>query len=501
MIIQANGVFGGTATGKAVVIKKKTNEVKTAESSTPEKEKERLDKAAFELSNELKRLISLAKGEEKEILNGRLAIISDPYLILQIKEEIIKGKTAEKAVVYICENICSVFSGDGRLSERAYDIKETAERLIELLSGSEKTEFGEFKDRVAVFETITVNQVMKFKRSPPAAVITQCGGELSHSAILLRAAGIPAVFNLKNALELISDGDTVTVNGFTGKVIINPNEKEISECSHIKPEREKPDFSSLKIYANISNAEEADIKGAQGIGLFRTEFIFQSQLPSEEEQFQEYIKAAGYMKGKPVTIRTLDAARDKECFSIKSEKRGIAFSLENEEFFKTQLRAILRAAARGNIKMLLPFVTELDEVKRTKNLIEECEAELEERGLNYKRPPIGVMIETPPAVELSALLAKDADFFSIGTNDLTAGILKLKREKVKISDALNPLVLSAIEKAVKSAKENDLEVTVCGEAAANAEFLTKIIRYGVDAISVSPSLIEKIKTGSWPHLP
>jgi phosphotransferase system enzyme I (PtsI) len=353
-----------------------------------------------------------------------------------------------------------------------------------------------------------------------SAIITEVGGVTCHSAILARAMGIPAALSVFNATEIISDGDMLIVDGFKGKVYTNPSDDEIAEYgakqeAYLKEKEalniyfNKPTITKSgavkKVYGNIGKAEDAQNvvqNGGEGIGLFRTEFLFMDRdhEPTEEEQYEAYSTVAKTMKDKEVIIRTLDIGGDKAIDYLAIEKeenpflghRAIRYCLDNKDLFKKQIRALLRAAVFGDIKIMLPLVTTVDEVRKAKEIVEECIGELEGEGLGYKRTPIGVMIETPSAAIISDLLAKEVDFFSIGTNDLTGYTMAVDRGNAKVGhlyDAFQPSVLRAIEMTIKNAKEAGIMVGMCGEAAADERLIPKLVEWGLDEFSVTPSSI------------
>jgi phosphotransferase system enzyme I (PtsI) len=352
------------------------------------------------------------------------------------------------------------------------------------------------------------------------AIITEVGGVTSHSAILARAMGIPAVLSVIDATEKIADGDLIVADGFKGKVLIAPEQKVLDEYeekqkAYLKEKESlleyfgKPTVTksgvTKKVYGNIGRPEDAQNviqNGGEGIGLFRTEFLFMDRdhEPSEEEQFEAYSTVAKAFDGKEVIIRTLDIGGDKaiDYLSIDREDnpflghRAIRYCLDNKELYKKQIRALLRAAQYGDIKIMLPLVTTVEEVRQAKELVEECARELESEGKHYAKTPIGVMIETPSAALISDLLAKEVDFFSIGTNDLTGYVMAVDRGNAKVSNLYNThqtAVLRAIEMTIKNAKKAGIMVGMCGESAADTTLIPKLVEWGLDEFSVTPSSI------------
>lgn len=349
---------------------------------------------------------------------------------------------------------------------------------------------------------------------------------INYYCILARAMGIPAVLSVVNATEAVKDGMQVIVDGFKGKIITDPTEKETHDYlakqeafltekeslkAYIGRETITSDGVKKAVYANIGKPEDVQNvlqNGGEGIGLFRTEFLFMDRAaePTEEEQFEAYSTVARAMNGKEVIIRTLDIGGDKYIPYLNIEKeenpflghRAIRYCLDNPELYKKQLKAILRASVYGNIKIMLPLVTCLEEVNGAKMLIAECENELKAQGMQYKSVPLGVMIETPSAVLISDMLAKEVDFFSIGTNDLTGYTMAVDRGNANVSrlyDTFQPSVLRAIEMTIKNAKKAGIQVGMCGEAAADSRLIPKLIEWGLDEFSVSPgSILQTRKT-------
>ncbi len=351
------------------------------------------------------------------------------------------------------------------------------------------------------------------------------GGVTSHSAIIARAMGIPCILGVANADNIFSNGEKLIVDAVKGKIIASPSDDEISEYSALK-EKEVKERLLLKeyinkptvtksgiqkaVYANIAKAQDvhaAVVNGAEGIGLFRTEFLYmdRSEAPSEDEQFEAYSTVAKAMGGKEVIIRTLDVGGDKHIPYLEIEKeenpfmglRAIRYCLKDTALFKVQLRALLRAACYGNIKIMLPLVCTVDEVLRSKMLLEECKAELESERIPFKKDiKLGVMIETPAAVFILDELAAVTDFFSIGTNDLTGYTMVADRGNREVSylyDSNNPAVLRAIETVIRHAKKAGIPVGMCGEVAADPDMIPRLIAWGLDEFSVSSSAILKTR--------
>jgi phosphotransferase system enzyme I (PtsI) len=440
-----------------------------------------------------------------------------------MEENIDSGSVAESAVDSVCTMFINMFSGvdDELTRQRASDIKDIKDSLLRILLGVQSVNIsGVAKGSVLIAKDFTPSMTSQINKDNVSAIITEVGGVTSHSAILARAMGIPAVLSVAGATTQISDGEQLIVDGFKGKVLLNPSPAELDEytqkqIAYLKEKESlneyfnKPTLTKSgvvkKVYGNIGKAEDAQNvlqNGGEGIGLFRTEFLFMDREsePTEEEQFEAYSTVAKAMDGKEVIIRTLDIGGDKaiDYLSIDKEEnpflghRAIRYCLDNKPLYKKQIRAILRAAQFGDIKIMLPLVTTVDEVKSAKALINECANELEAEGLRYNLAPVGVMIETPSAALISDLLAKEVEFFSIGTNDLTGYTMAVDRGNAQVSHLYNvmqPSVLRAIEMTIKNAKKAGIMVGMCGEAAADENLIPTLVEWGLDEFSVNPSSI------------
>ena len=473
-------------------------------------------------------LKSRAGEKNAEILEGHLVMLADPFMIGQMKEAISSGSVAEAAVDTVTTMFHQIFSAapDELTRQRATDVNDIKNSLLKILLGKEETDISSVeKGSVLVACDFTPSMTSQINPENVEAIIGEVGGVTSHSAIIARAMGIPCVLGIKNAESAFENGESVVVDAVKGEIITNPSEEDLAKYKKLK-EQEQQERLMLReyinkptvtkngikkaVYANIAKAEDvhnAVVNGAEGIGLFRTEFLYmdRTEAPSENEQFEAYSTVAKAMGGKEVIIRTLDVGGDKNIDYLQIEKeenpflglRAIRYCLKNTELFKVQLKALLRAACYGNIKIMLPLVCSVDEVIKAKELLEECKAELKEQGVQYKDDmSVGIMVETPAAVFCADELAKVADFFSIGTNDLTGYTMAADRGNREISylyDAKNPAVLKAIEITIKSAVNAHIPVGMCGEAAADPEMIPKLVEWGLDEFSVSSSRILKTR--------
>lgn len=526
------GVSEGYGIGKAVVMQELKLDYSGKSFTDAETESARLDATVEKFTAETKALISelSANAGEKnaEILQGHLAMLADPFMIGQMKDAISGGVIAEQAVDNVCTMFYQIFSAadDELTRQRATDVSDIKTGLLKILLGVEEIDIAKVeKGSILVACDFTPSMTSKINPKNVEGVIGEIGGVTSHSAIIARALGIPCILGVKDAASVIKTGDELIVDAVRGEIIVSPSADEKAEYMLLKEQEQnerlmlkeyinKPTVtkSGLKkaVYANIAKAEDvhnAVVNGAEGIGLFRTEFLYmdRNQAPGEEEQFEAYSSVAKAMGGREVIIRTLDVGGDKHIPYLEIEKeenpfmglRAIRYCLKNTELFKVQLRALLRAACYGNIKIMLPLVCTEDEVIKAKSLLEECKAELSAEGKEYKKDiKLGIMVETPAAVLVAERLAAVSDFFSIGTNDLTGYTMAADRGNNEVSYLYNsndPAVLKAIEITVKSAKRANIPVGMCGEAAADPKMIPRLIDWGLDEFSVSSSRILKTR--------
>lgn len=526
------GVSEGYGIGKAVVMQELKLDYSGKSFTDAETESARLDAAMEKFTAETKALISelSANAGEKnaEILQGHLAMLADPFMIGQMKDAISGGVIAEQAVDNVCTMFYQIFSAadDELTRQRATDVSDIKTGLLKILLGVEEIDIAKVeKGSILVACDFTPSMTSKINPKNVEGVIGEIGGVTSHSAIIARALGIPCILGVKDAASVIKTGDELIVDAVRGEIIVSPSAEEKAEYMLLK-EQEQNERLMLKeyinkptvtkggikkaVYANIAKADDvhnAVVNGAEGIGLFRTEFLYmdRNQAPGEEEQFEAYSSVAKAMGGREVIIRTLDVGGDKHIPYLEIEKeenpfmglRAIRYCLKNTELFKVQLRALLRAACYGNIKIMLPLVCTEDEVIKAKSLLEECKAELSAEGKEYKKDiKLGIMVETPAAVLVAERLAAVSDFFSIGTNDLTGYTMAADRGNNEVSYLYNsndPAVLKAIEITVKSAKRANIPVGMCGEAAADPKMIPRLIDWGLDEFSVSSSRILKTR--------
>lgn len=526
-------VSEGYGIGKAVVIKEARPDYSGVAFSTAEKECARLDSAVAEYTAQTKALIEALKKEAGEknaqILEGHLVMLADPFMIGQMKENINTASVpAEKAVDEVCSMFCAMFSAaeDELTRQRGTDVNDIKNSLLKILLGIEEVDISRVPaGSVLITSDFTPSMTSKINPQNVEAIIGEVGGVTSHSAIIARAMGIPCVLGVADADHIFAPGEELIVDALNGVVIASPSAGDVQKYTALK-EQEQQERLLLKeyinkptvtksgvkkaVYANIAKAQDvhsAVVNGAEGIGLFRTEFLYMDRedAPSEEEQFEAYSAVAKAMGGREVIIRTLDVGGDKHIPYLQIEKeenpfmglRAIRYCLKDTALFKTQLKALLRAACFGNIKIMLPLVCTVEEVQSAKALLLECMQELDAQGTEYKKDiKLGIMMETPAAVFVADELAAESDFFSIGTNDLTGYTMAADRGNREVSylyDSNNPAVLKAIQRIIESAKKAGIPVGMCGEAAADRNMIPKLIEWGLDEFSVSSSAILKTR--------
>lgn len=433
---------------------------------------------------------------------------------------------AEYAVAVTGDNFSQMFAemDDDYMRARAADIKDISNRLIRNLSGAGETDLSSMEPSIVVAEDLSPSETVQMDKEKVLAFVTIHGSTNSHTAILARMMNIPALIGVPVDLDEIHTGMQAVVDGFKGEVVFEPSEEICIETKiRIKEEAEKLqllqtlkgkenitlDGHEINIYANIGGVGDVGYaleNDAGGIGLFRSEFLYlgRDSFPAEEEQFQAYKQVVQTMAGKKVIIRTLDIGADKQAdyFQLGKEEnpalgyRAIRICLKQPDIFKTQLRALLRAAMFGNLSIMYPMITSVEEVQKIYKIVEEVETELEEAGIPYRIPEQGIMIETPAAVMISDELAEVVDFFSIGTNDLTQYTLAIDRQNEKLDDFYNPhhkAILKMIRMVVENAHKYGKWAGICGELGADLELTEEFVRMGLDELSVSPSMILKLR--------
>ena len=466
--------------------------------------------------------------KEAEILEGHIAIIADPFMKGEIENLIKAHQCAEAAVEQICQMFIDMFTatGDDLTMQRAADVKDIRDSLLAILLGVQEVKISDAPEgTVLVVRELTPSMTAGIKKENIVGIIAETGSQTSHSAILARAMEIPAVLSVPNALSQLSSGEQIIVDGFTGDVITAPAQETLDEYAakrdtFLREKRElelyrgKPTVSAsgetYELCCNIGtpkDAAKAMEKDGEGVGLFRTEFLFMDRtaLPTEDEQFEAYKTAAVVLKGKPLIIRTLDIGGDKEIPYLGLEKeenpfmgfRAIRYCLKHRDMFKSQIKAILRASAFGDVRIMFPLITAVEELREGKALVEEAKSDLRASGIEFNESiPVGVMTETSASGVIADLLAKEADFFSIGTNDLTGYTMACDRGNSDVGylySPFQPSVLRLIKSIIENGVRAGIPVGMCGEAAANPMMVPLLISFGLTEFSVSAVSVLKVR--------
>lgn len=467
--------------------------------------------------------------KEAGIFDAHLMVLEDKALIDDVEKEIRStGDNVEQCLYRVTQKYYDYFNQleDIYLRERAADLKDISRRLIRNLMGATAAGTAFLEDpRVLVSEDLTPSDTASLDRSKILAIATETGGQTSHAVIMARASGVPAVVGVRSLTEGLSGGDTLLVDGFEGLVIINPSETTLFRYGKVGVRRKKlkdlveedakepaltQDGQPFQLFANADTPEEvnAAIESAcEGVGLFRTEALFlrKNEMPTEEVQFAHYRELVEAAKPLSVTIRTLDLGGDKVLNQGDREQennpfmgfRAIRYCLQNPDTFLLQLRAILRASAFGNVKLMFPMISGVGEVIRAKVLLERAKNELRERAVKFDESiEVGCMIETPSAVTICDLLAKEVDFFSVGTNDLVQYLLAVDRVNNQIAylyEPHHPAVIRSLEHVSRVAKQTGKPITVCGEIAGDPHFLPILLGLGFDHLSCAPPLLQELK--------
>lgn len=526
--LTGKSVFGGVSIGKIAFYKRNDQQIKRRHIEDTEKEVKRFEDAKTTAVSELQELYEKAIKDVGEanamIFEIHQMMLEDLDYIESIVNIITsEGVNAEYAVGTTADNFAAMFAAmdDAYMQGRAADVKDVSERIINILSGAEKAAFHWDEPVIIAADDLAPSETVQLDKDKVLGFATMYGSSNSHTAILARTMNIPAIIGMGEALKPEYDGCLAVIDGFDGKIYVEPDEATLEAMKKKREEdlqkralleelkgKENVTLSGQKIniYANIGNSSDvgAVLKNdAGGIGLFRSEFLYleNDTFPSEEQQFAVYKTVAQNMAGKKVIIRTLDIGADKqaEYFHLDKEEnpalgyRAIRICLTRPDIFRTQLRALYRASAFGQIAIMFPMIISVEEVKRIKEIVEEVKAELREEGIPFREDmELGIMIETPAAVMVSRELAKEVDFFSVGTNDLTQYTLAIDRQNPKLDEFYNPhhqAVLAMIKMAADNAHAEGKWIGICGELGADLELTETFLEMGIDELSVSPSMI------------
>ena len=528
---QGKSVYKGIAMGPIVVLKKNDYQVKRTRIEDIEAEVKRVDEALKASQEQLQKLYDKAVREVGEasaaIFEVHQMMLEDEDYLEAIQNMIrTEQVNAEYAVADTGDNFAEMFASmdDDYMKARSADIKDISERLVRNLSGQGDVDLSSIEPSIIVADDLSPSETVQMDKDKILAFVTVHGSTNSHTAILARMMNIPALIGVKMDLEAFQSGMTAVVDGFQGIVTFDPDEEtKVQTETKMQEEAEKLkllqelkgkenvtlDGRKINIYANIGSVGDIGYvmeNDAGGIGLFRSEFLYlgRNDFPTEEEQFQAYKQAVQMMAGKKVIIRTLDIGADKQVdyFNLGNEDnpamgyRAIRICLRQPEIFKTQLRALLRAAVYGNLSIMYPMITSIEEVKKIYEIVAEAEEELKAQEIQYKIPEQGIMIETPAAAIISDKLAEMVDFFSIGTNDLTQYTLAIDRQNEKLDEFYNPhheAILRMIQMVVDNAHKCGKWAGICGELGADATLTEQFVRMGLDELSVAPSMVLKLR--------
>lgn len=526
-IYKGKSVFGGIAIGKISVYKKDEQLVKRVKIEDADAEMERYTDARNIAAAQLQKLYDKAL---KEVGEANAAIFEVHQMMLEDEdynesvENIIHSQmvNAEYAVASTADNFAQMFEAmdDDYMRGRAADVRDISERVITVLAGGAGSGLDSDEPVIIAADDLAPSETVQLDKDKVLSFVTAHGSENSHTAILARTMGIPALIGTGIDLDETVDGKLAIVDGTNGVVYVDPDTELLEEMKKKQQEEQEKkrllqtlkgkenitlDGQKVMLYANVGNIKDLGIalqNDAGGIGLFRSEFIYlgQDHYPTEEEQFQIYKTVAETMAGRRVIIRTLDIGADKQCDYFELDKednpamglRAIRICLTRPEIFKTQLRALFRASVYGNINIMYPMIISVDEVRQIKAIVEEVKAELAEQGIEYGNPAQGIMIETPASVMMSRELAEEVDFFSIGTNDLTQYTLAIDRQNSKLDkffDSHHPAVLRMIQMTVENAHKAGIWCGICGELGADQALTKDFLAMGVDELSVSPGSI------------
>ncbi|WP_027625898.1 phosphoenolpyruvate--protein phosphotransferase [Clostridium lundense] len=529
MVIKGISASSGIAIGKALILKEDDYEIVKKDVVECECENERfkeaIEKGKVQLQNTINTTMEKLGEEKSKIFEAHLLMLDDPEFVGAISSKILLEKVnAEYALKTTSEELASIFEAldNDYMRERAADIRDVASRIIRILKGIESVCIGDIKEEcIIISKDLTPSDTAQIDKEKVLGFATEIGGITSHSAIIARSIGIPAVLGVGKEINHIKDNDLLILDGDNGIIIVNPDDKTLNNykskmLNDIEFKKNLIKFKDMEsitldnrkveVAANIGSAKDAlnaISNGAEGVGLFRTEFLYMSkeELPSEEEQFSAYKEVLEKLEGKPVIIRTLDIGGDKKLPYLPIEEelnpflgyRAIRLCLDRKDIFKTQLRALLRASLYGNLKIMFPMISNLKELREGKAVLEECKGELRKEKIDFNdKVQVGIMVEIPSAAVISDVLAKEVDFFSIGTNDLIQYTTAVDRMNEKVSylyDFFSPAVLRLIKTVIDNGHKEGKYVGMCGEMAGNIELIPLLLGMGLDEFSMSASSV------------
>lgn len=524
-MLKGKGVSEGIGLGKAVILKNEEIKPEKIQIEDVELEKENFYHAVHDVESEIEELINKLSGTEKDIMQAYLMILQDPTLVQETVEIIEKEKcNAAYATEVGFNTIIQMFEemDDPYMAARSADIADMKKKVLYKILNKEEINLSQLPpNTIIVTNELTTSDTAKLDLKSIAGIITEVGGVNSHMAIMARTHEIPAVVGIKQTMQQINENDSIAINGGTGEIFVNPSKEEWKEFEEIK-ENSKKEKEKLKTYKNeISSTKDghhvellANIGGpqdielvinntAEGVGLLRSEFLYMNaeDFPTEKEQFEAYKKVAEKLQNKRIVIRTLDIGGDKNLKYMKLPKednpflgyRAIRIFLDNISLFKVQLRAILTASAYGNLAIMLPMISSIEELRESKKIIQEVKEELRAKQIPFNENiEIGIMIEIPSAALMAEELAKECDFFSIGTNDLIQYTVAVERGNEKVANLythFHPAVIKLIKSAIDGAHKNNILCGMCGEAAGDPSFIPLLIGLGLDEFSMNANKI------------
>lgn len=528
-MLVGKGISEGIGLGKAVILKENELKIEKQKIEDISAEKEQIYDAVKEVESEIEKLIKNIDGTEKEIMQAYLMILQDPSLI----QETIKIIEQEKCnSAYAVENglnkIIKTFEemDDPYMAARSRDIEDMKKRILAKLLKIEEIDLSKLPENtILVAKELSTSDTAKMNLKNISGIITEIGGINSHMAIIARTNEIPAIVGIKHIFENIKENDFIALNGATGEIFLNPTQEKIEELTknqeNIKQEKQElekyknekaitKDGHQVELLANIGGPQDIQIvidNTAEGVGLLRSEFLYMDakDFPSEEEQFEAYKKIAESLEKKRLVIRTLDIGGDKDLKYMKLPKeenpflgyRAIRIYLDNVDLFKVQLRAILRVSSYGNVAIMLPMISSIEELRKSKEIIEEVKQELKTKNIKYNENiEVGIMVEIPSSAVMADEFAKECDFFSIGTNDLIQYTIAVERGNEKLANLyshFNPAVIRLIKSAIDGAHKNDISCGMCGEAAGDVKYIPLLVGLGLDEFSMNANKILKAR--------
>lgn len=528
-MIRGKGVSTGIGFGTIVVLKNQERQIEKKTVEDSEKEMKRFKEALEQVTKETEEIVNTSSGTEKEIMSAYLMIMQDPTLTTETENAITNlNYSAEYAVEIGFNSIIQIFENmdDEYMAGRARDIADIKNRIIAKLFNEETVNISKLNPNTIIVATeLTTSDTAKLDFENVVGIITEFGGTNSHTSIMARTHAIPAITKVEEATKILRTGDYVAIDGEKGEIYLNPTKEEKEKLEEIKNEllKEKEELEQFRdavtktidgyvveLVANIGTPADADIalkNTAEGVGLLRSEFLYMDSenMPTEEEQFNAYKAVAEKMEDRPVIIRTLDVGGDKELKYLHLDKeanpflgyRAIRLCLDNIVLFKTQLKAILRASAYGNLSIMFPMISSIEELRDAKKILEECKEELDAKNIPYKKHiKVGIMIEIPSTALIAYGLAKECDFFSIGTNDLIQYTVAVERGNEKISKLYtkyHPSVIRLIKLAIDGAHDAGIFCGMCGEAAGDELYIPLLIGLGLDEFSMNSNNILKAR--------